>query len=387
MAIKGIFASDQNIVGSRKGDFAAGILQIWPTGSAPLFAMTSGMESAPATDTIVHWFEENKLQGRTDVTGFTTDGDGVGIEVNDPTQYVPGAILLNEATGEYLFVTAVSGNTITVTRGFGETTPTTIVIGHFLQKIGTAHEEGSSRPVAVANIGYPRFNPVQIFRNTWDVTRTATRVQFHTGDVVAKNKGDCAQLHAEDIEKSIIWGVQSIGILNNKPFRTMDGINKQIVTNVTTAGATTDWKQLQAFFQTLFTRNIRGKPNERIVFCGNEALRVVNEIAVLNSVMNITVAQTDFGIQVTTLITPYGTVRLMTHPLMNENPVWTEDLYCYHPGAIRTRYLTRTEIEEYNRFGGDDAEFGVYTTEMTVEYKAELTGGQLLGLKAGAANA
>ena len=387
MAVKGIFASDQNIVGSRVGDFASGILQIWPTGSAPLFALTSGMESAPAQDTIVHWFEENKLQGRTDVTGFAAgngDSDPVQMNVTDGTQYVPGAVLLNESTGEYLFVTAVAGNQVTATRGFGGTTQTTIVVGHFMQKIGTAYEEGSSRPVAVANLGYPRFNPVQIFRNAWDITRTATRVQYHTGDIVAKNKADCALLHAEDIEKSLIWGVQSIGILNNKPFRTMDGLNKQIQTNVTTAGATTNWTQLQAFFQTIFTRNVRGKPNERIAFLGNDALRVINEIAVQNSVMNITVAQTDFGIQVSTLITPFGTVNLMTHPLMVENPVWTKDMYVYHPGAIRTRYLTRTEIEEYGRFGGDDSEFGVYTTEMCGEYKAEITGGQLLGLTAGA---
>ena len=64
MAVKGVFTSDQGIVGDRKGDFASALLQIMPNGSAPLLALSSGMESQNASDTVITWFEENHLSGR-----------------------------------------------------------------------------------------------------------------------------------------------------------------------------------------------------------------------------------------------------------------------------------------------------------------------------------
>ena len=184
-----------------------------------------------------------------------------------------------------------------------------------------------------------------------------------------------------------IFSKKHIGTLNGQPFRTMDGINSQITTNGTTAGATTTWAQLQTFLQAPFERNIQGKPNERIAFCGNTALGIINDIAIANSHLNMTVGQTNFGMNVSDLVTPFGSIKLMTHPLMVENPIWTKELYVYHPGAIRTRYLRRTSIDNYDKDGtraGVDADFGVFTTEMSVEYRAELTGGQLLDLDAAA---
>lgn len=390
MSVRGVFASDQNIDGARSGDFASGILQIFPTGTAPLFALTAGMESKDAKDTTVTWFEENKISGRSGITtGIGDTTTTTGLVAADAGSYVVGSILLVEETGEYLFVTAVTGNALTVQRSFAGSTPANITTSHNLQEIGKAFEEGSDRPTAVANIGTPRFNYVQIFRNTWDVTLTAQAVDYRTGDLQAKNERDCAFFHAEDMEKAMIWGRRSIGIRNQRPFRTMDGINTQITTNVTAAGGTTSYAQLDTFFRGVFSKNIRGKPNERICFTGNLGLSVLNNIALqhANSSMNIEPGQTDFGMNIHRWITPYGNLTLMTHPLMVESSFWTGDLYVYHPGAIRTRYLRRTTIDNDNANGtraGRDANSGVYTTEMCIEYRAEETGGQYTGMQAAA---
>lgn len=390
MAVPGVFASDQNIVGTRRGDFASGILMTQPTGSAPLLALTSGMQSKNAVDTITTWFEESHIAGRFDIASFVTDGDGTGVVVDDASSVIVGAILMNEDTGEYVLVTAVTGNTITMQRAFAGTAATTMTADHNLQRIGTAHEEGSDRPVAIANLGEPKFNYMQIFRNSWDVTGTAKAVEYHTGDIVAKNRADAGSFHAEDIERSFVWGKKSVGIRNSKPFRTMDGVNAHIVTNVEAAGATTSYANLDDFFRDVFSKNVRGKPNERIAFTGNLGLSVLNNIALNTAQMNISVGETSFGLKVATWITPYGTVKVMTHPLMVESPFWTGDLYVYHPGCIRTRYLRNTNIDAYDANGqraGVDADFGVYTTECLIEYHAEKTGGLFTGMTAAAAAA
>lgn len=388
MAVKGVFASDQGIQGDRKGDFAAALLQVNPTGTAPLLALSSGMESADAADTVVTWFEENHISGRINLTNNA--GTATSIVVDDVSIVVAGAIFILEASGEYVFVQSVSGSTLTVIRGFGGTTVTAIDGSSTpkpIQRIATAHEEGSAKPVAVANLGFPRFNYLQIFRNAWDVTGTARNVEFHTGDLVAKNKRDAGFFHAEDIERAMWFGVKSIGVKNNKPFRTMDGILAQITTNVTTQGGDTTQAELNAHFEAIFARNIKGKPNERIAFCGNKVITTLNAIAVKDGVNNLSPGQTEFGFKITKWLTPYGDLSLMTHPLFNESPVWTENLYTLHPGAMRTRWLRRTHEDTNDRDGtraGADADFGVFTSELSIEYRAELTGGKFTGINTAA---
>ena len=382
MAVKGVFASDQNIAGTEKGSFASTILKLYPTGSAPLLGLTSGMQSNDESSTIITWFEENHLNGYLTVTNDATTGVTVSLG-SDINQIVAGAVLLNQATGEYMLVESVSGNDATVKRRLGGSTTTTFTIGAKLQRISASHEEGSSRPNAIANIGYPRFNYMHIFRNSWSATATAKAVDYHTGSVVAKNRADAGIFHAEDIERALLWSIQSVGVMNNQPYRTMNGIINQITTNVSAQSTNTTWSDINTFLQTIFERNIKGKPNERIAFCGNTVLSVLNEIAKLSATINIVPGETEMGIKVNKWLTPFGDVTLMTHPFMNENPIWTKEMYILHQGAIKVKYLRRTNHDADDKNGsrsGTDSDTGVFTTECSVEYGAELTGGIYTGI-------
>ena len=387
MAVAGVFASDQNIVGSRVGDFASSLLRVNPSGSAPMFALTSGMPSESAQDTIVNWFEEVKLTGRKAVTSVNGDGDSTSFTVADASDWVAGTVLLVEETGEFLYVTAVSTNTLTVTRGIGSSTQTTITTSHTFYRVGNAQEEGSALPTAVANLGDVRFNVTQIFRNTWSVTGTVKAIKYHTGNQVAKNRADCAFLHAEDIERAILWSRKHIGALNGQPFRIMDGLVTQLENHggiSSSQSSSVQWSDFLTFFRQVFATNIKGKPNERIAFSGNIAVDTLNLIAHLDGTINMTAGQTDFGLEVVRLRTPHGSVTLMTHPLMNESSHWQKTLYVFHPGAILTKYLRRTQIEGYDangrRIDGKDADQGVYTTEMTVQLMAAQTSGKFTGI-------
>jgi hypothetical protein len=182
MAVAGVFTSDAGIQGERAGDFAGSIIRHQPNGSAKLLALTSGMKSADASDIIVTWFEQSRLTGRTTITNNA--GTGTSLVVSDGSEFVAGAVMMIETTGEYVYVTNVVTNTLTVERGFAGTTVTAVdgtgtPVG--IQRIGNAHEEGSARPTAVRNLGYPVFNYLQIFRDSWEITRTADAVDYRTG--------------------------------------------------------------------------------------------------------------------------------------------------------------------------------------------------------------
>lgn len=391
MAVQGIFASNQNIVGSRSGDFADAILKLNPTGSAPLLALTSGMPSEGATDAAVNWFEEVKITGRVAVV---SGGTATTVVVADGSSFTEGVILETEASGEIMMVTAVSGNSLTVVRGMSGTTNTSVSGSDFLTRVGNAHEEGSSIPTAVVNQGFARINYCQIFRNSWAVTGTTNAITFRTGKVKSKSKLDASFFHAEDMERAFLWGKKHQGVLNGKPLRLMDGVVSQIENyggEVEAESTSTTMAEWRDFMRRVFKDNIKGQPNERIGFSGDLGLQVLVESARKDGQFEITVNDTQFGIKVTEFVSPFGVLKLMTHPLMNENASRQRNVLVLHPGGIKVRKLRNTNHEGYDtdgkRIAGADADQGVITSELCIQVMAASTMGHFTGLTTSAASA
>lgn len=384
MAIQGIFTSNQGIQGERVGDFSSAILMTNPTGRSPLLGLTAGMPKESAQDTTFTWFEDAHEPGR---QACVSGGTSTTVVVADGSFYTPNTILEVQETGEHLFVASVVGNSLTVVRGFAGTSVVSITGSHHVQKIGNAHEEASAIPVAVTQQGAPRFNFVQIFRNAWAISGTAKAVKFLTGSKIAYNKNQCATYHAEDVERSFIWGRKTLTTLNGRQFRTTDGILTQIETyggvveSAATGSNAGDLSRgdLEDFIQEIFAYNVQGQPNERIAFIGSKALAEINKMAFLDGTYQISQGETKLGIKVTTITTPFGDLNLTTHAMMNENPVWTHEMYVLHPGGIKKRVLRDTFPTNLDGSAagtlGRDADEGVITSEMGIQVGASKTMG------------
>lgn len=394
MAIKGIFVSDAGALGERPESLSSSILKAKRGIGVPLFALSSGMGASDCDQTIVQWYEEGIMHSRAVVTAVPV-AEGATIVVDDASWITENKVFMVESTGEFVFVLAVTGNTLTVQRGIGMTAIAPIVIGGdeiALQLIGSAFEEASERPTSIATNPYPRTNLTQIFREAWDISGTAAKSTYRFGSRVAKNKGDAGVRHAEDMERSMIWGRQHNGVVNNKPQRHMAGVISQLRSNffVSPAGGLTR-RALTDFIERVFSTNIEGMANERIAFCGNVAVRALNEIAMRYSEYNISYGETEWGINVTKFHTPFGTISLMIHPMMNENPQWSRQLYLLHPGAMEKCWFRRTfhqgegngTDQPNNGSASDlrDAQGGVFTSEMTVKYMMEQTGGVMTDIE------
>ena len=388
MAVKGIFTSDAGDLGDRQRDISYNLLSYEVGGSVPLFALSAGMDEEIITNTSTEWYEEGLSISRTRITGNVGNPLGPRIEVEDASFLHEKMIMIHEGTGEMLFVKAVNGNELTVTRGFGGGAVLPIVpgsAGDYVQLITTAFEEGSERPPAITTTGYPRNNQTHIFRRTWDITETAKAVTNHMGNRKARNQKKASMNIAEDVERALFWSVRDVGYINNKPIRTMDGVLAQLRSNIflSPAGGLTR-RVLTDFIERLFSRRAAGMADERLFFCGNVAVRALNEIALRYSHYHISETTTVWGIKVMEFRTPFGDVKLLIHPLMNENPIRSSSLYALHPGVMSMSWLRK--IQETN---GDnqgqasdlrDAESGVFTGEGTCAYKLEATGGILTGI-------
>jgi len=383
-----------------KKSFAGMITRLMPNGSAPLFGLTSMLTTETAVQVEHGFFTKTALFPEMQLNGAIGSGTVNVFTVDTTANILPGMILRVNTTGENILVNQVISSTqVQVTRGVGTVSAAAIADDVKLFQVGNAFEEGSDRPTALNLTPVRITNLTQIFRNTWALTDTARATQVIAGETnVAESKADCAAFHAADIEKSIFFGQKSQGTRNGKPFRTMDGLISIVsnltyyppsyaAANITTAGASTTYTQLEAALDPVFNQATDPKvANERILFVGGTAKLVLNNIGRLNGTYQLVDGQTTWGLQFSTFKTARGTFRVIEHPLFNTNSTWSKMAVVVDLSTFNLAYLgdRKTRSEET---GGEgvDAMMGSLTTELTCLVKNPPANAVIYNLTAGAA--
>lgn len=389
----GIFNTGNFTQDLAKKSFAAMITRLMPNGTAPLFALTSMLTDETALQVEHGFFSKTMIFPEAKINNGAgyTDTDTT-FAVDSTTNLLPGMIMRIERTGENVIINSVPTSTsITVNRGVGTVAAAAILDDDDLYQVGTAFEESSQRPDANNIIPVRVTNLTQIFRNTWAISGSANATEVIAGDKTdAESRQDAAALHAADIEKGIFFGQKSQGTRNGQPFRTMGGLIAMIedpqfyppiyggAVNSFTAGATTNFTQLQSFLDPVFNQATDPKgANERVLFVGGAAKVVINEIGRLNGTYQLMDGQTNFGLQFSTLTMARGKFRIIEHPLFNTNTTWAKMAVAVDLPTFRLAYLQgrKTQNKEFNTSGnqaqdnGIDAVGGTLTTELTTVIK------------------
>jgi len=389
----GIFNTGNFTTDLVEPSFAKMITRLMPNGSAPLFALSSMLQSETAVQVEHGFFTKTMIFPEAKIN------NGAGYAAGDTTftvdttlNLLPGMIMRIERTGENIIINSVNSATvISVNRAVGVVAAAAINDNDDIYQVGNAYEESSQRPNANNIVPVRVTNLTQIFRNTWAISGSAKATNVIAGESTdAENRQDCAALHAADIEKAIFFGQKSQGTRNGQPFRTMDGLIQITetasfyppvyagVVNSFTAAATTNWTQLEGFLDPVFNQatDPKGAP-ERVLFCGGAAKKVLNNIGRLNGTYQLLDGQTNFGLQFSTLTISRGKFRIIEHPLFNSNPTWSKMAVGVDLPTFRLAYLNgrKTSNMEFNTKGdqaqdnGIDAVGGTLTTELTTVIK------------------
>lgn len=390
----GMFDTSNFTTDLAKKSFAGMLTRLMPNGTAPLFGLTSMLSSETAVAVEHGYFSKTMLFPELKLNGAIADATTNVFTVDSTANVLPGMIMRVNTTGENIIINQVVSSTqVQVTRGVGVTAAAAIADDVMLYQVGNAFEEGSSRPTALSITPVRITNYTQIFRNTWALTDTARATQVIAGETtVAENKQDCAAFHAADIEKALFFGQKSSGTRNGKPFRTMDGLVSIVEQytaqdNVHTAAATTNFTQLETMLDPVFNQATDPKvANERILFTGGIAKRVLNNIGRLNGTYQLVDGQTSWGLQFSTFKTARGTFRVIEHPLFNTNTDWSAMAVGVDLSTFNVAYLGDRKTRSEEEFGeGIDAIGGSLTTEMTCLVKNPPANVIIYGLTAAAA--
>jgi Family of unknown function (DUF5309) len=402
----GIFNTSQFTQDLAKKSFASLITRLMPQGSAPLFGMTSMLTTETAVATEHGFFTKTMLFPQLTVSAAGQLAGDTTLVVVSTSNILPGMIMQVDTTHENVIVNSVTDAThVVVTRGLGTVAAAAIPANANLYQVGNAFEEASIRPNAL-NITPVRItNLTQIFRNSWGISESVRATLMIAGESnQAESKQDCAAFHAVDIEKALIFGQKSQGTRNGQPFRTMDGLinivgnlayypSSYAAANINTAGATTNYTQLESFLDPVFNQSTDPKvANERVLFVGGNAHKVINTIGRLNGTYFLTDGQTSYGLQFQTFKTTRGTFRLIEHPLFNTNSMWSKMAVAVDLSTFTLAYLgdRKTQHKGFNTSGdqavdsGIDAEGGTLTTEMTSVIKNPPANAVIYNLTAGA---
>jgi len=380
-------AGTQNYVAN---SFAAAITRLMPNGTAPLFGLTSMLQTETAVQVEHGFFTKTAVFPSLTLGAAVADGAANTFTTTNTNFAVPGSLYRAQSTGEVVIINTVASSTsVTVTRGVGNVAAGAIASGVRLYYIGSAFEEASTRPNS-RNIAPVRItNLTQIFRDTWAVSGSAAATQVIAGDTpVAENRQDCATFHATGIETSLFFGQKSSGTRNGQPFRTMDGLISLVgnltyypssysAANIFTAGSTTNYTQLENMLDpTLNQVTDPTAGNQRMIFCGSEARKVFNNIGRLNGQYQLVDGQTSYGLQFASFKIARGTFNMVEHPLFNSNPDWARMAIVLDLSSFRLAYLNgrQTSSQDFNMNGtpvdnGIDAVGGTLTTELTCVLK------------------
>ncbi len=408
MTIQGIFnttglATTQNLTAL---SFDKMITRLMPNGTAPLFALTSYLNSETAVAVEHGYFAKSALFPFCIVTA-AVNNSVTTLTVDSTENLVEGMVLQvnNTANENVLIESVLSDTSIQVRRAYGGTAAAISGTTTPAFMVGNSYEEASIRPVAL-NITPKRItNLTQIFRNSWAISDTVRATLTIAGDTTtSESKQDCAALHAQSIEAALFFGKKYSGVRKGQPIRTMDGLisivsdinnypTSYTVPNVYAAASTTNYTQLEGFLDPSFNQTTDPKvANERVLFVGGVARKVINNIGRLNSTYFIENGETEFGLQFATFKTSRGTFRMIEHPLFNSNNVWNKMAVSVDLSSFKMAYLNgrKTQNKEFNGDGntaqdfGIDAVGGTLTTECTALVKNPPANAIITGLTAAA---
>jgi len=348
------------------------------------------LRSQPTTDYAFNWWEKRSPVQRLQVNGAHTAAV-TAINVDSGAKdAVSGTLLLNETTGEIIYLTAdptVDTALPTVTRGYGSVAATAMADDEFLTIIGNAHEQGAAVPTAKSYAPTKRTNFTQIFRMPLSLTRTAkkTYLRWDNTGPYREAKREALSLYSIEMEKAFLWGEKKDTTgPSGHVLSVTDGIKAVLTTNkpggTANANFAVDGTLDEATLDVICEDIFRYGSSEKLVLAGSTFLRAVTTLAKRNGTLNMVPQDKIYGMKVVEYLSASGTLYLKNHPLLSQHPVWRKDAFVIDTANLVSRYIDETRFLKNRQNPGDDLSKDEFLGELGLETEMEETHGYIRGV-------
>jgi len=195
-----------------------------------------GDPKRPAMSTVHEWIEDTLLPNAGVIDDATVSGADTSFMVADASVFREGDLVRPGTSSEVMLVTGINSGTatLTVTRGYGGTTPAALSDGLGLTIIGNAALEGAEAAPARFTSRVRRSNYTQIFSATAEVSGSMqAAASIGVADELDYQKQERMRELLRDLENTVINGVAPLATPEGSASvrRTMNGILHSIATN------------------------------------------------------------------------------------------------------------------------------------------------------------
>jgi len=347
---------------------------------AVLFALMTMLRKENAESTEFNWFERNPARrdyysnaGFNDSVTTLTFDDGAsnavwaGLSVN--------TVLENNRTGEFVRVTTdpTTAN-VTVSRGHAGTSAAAILDDDLWTRLFLSAEEGALPTRAV----YENPEEMKNYVQTFDAAVFLTNA--YKGTVLRSDlEGPLRERRLYALEK--ISGDIEMAFLNGRRDRTVGtngyiyqtggvrdalvraGLTENILNGLGTAGVT-----ISAFKQWLRSFMVYGS-NQKLGLCGPLAFSAISDYANTAAAgFRIMNNETIFGMNITTIVTPFGILELTFHPLLQEASAFQGSMFVIDMPNVVQKVMEPLFLERNIQTRGQDA----YQEQFRAKYGIKL---------------
>ena len=286
------------------------ILELQPS-ETPFLVIGDKTSTGSASSLEETWYDDDLAPWWTEANGAEADTGATTITVADGSIVKAKDLIKNTTTGEVMFVSAVSGNDLTVTRAYGEesgeagTAATAIGDGDNFMRMGNAMEENSLSPDTRATQPNKFYNYVQIFRTPFSGSlEDANEPKKTTEDERTRLRRRKAIEHKLDLERAYVFGERNEHISDKR--RTMGGLFQFLINQYDTIGGDLTQALLEEALEDAFKYGSK----EKIFITSPRIGSVINKFA--SDSIETRSGETYYGLRIGEYISFHGTLWVAT---------------------------------------------------------------------------
>lgn len=285
-------------------------------------------------DELTRWVEVDSINGNGDgLTIDVTTGQGDSLQAGDS--------LYNPDGGEVMLISGVATDVLTISRGQGNSTASTLVDGDNLLVGPSIHEEGTGQVGGKSSEPDIKTNYCQTSKVAIEISGRLLETEITGGKELARIMRDAGSALMNRRETAYFFGALSA----SNPTST-GGMQSYLSTNVTNVGGVLTEAVLNTQIKTIMTKN-QGKQSSMVNFTGDLIRDAIDGFA--RDSIRYTPKDEVYGVAVGRIRNSHGELAMVSHSLLKIDPNVAGRMYSVNMDLLkRVEFANRGWVLQKN---------------------------------------
>lgn len=251
------------VLSNRKIIDMAPAIELLEDDVAPYTKFLHSLGTKPAKSNKTEWLEDEWRPRKSASAGSSTSGSTIAVTAGEGQFFRVGDVVRACQLGMNFYVTSISTDTLTATRGVGSVADGTIASGEELLIIGNASAEGATLGTIKTTLAVANYNYCTIQRDPLGFTNTEREIALYGGSEPNSEKPKKYAEHMRAIENTLFWGRRNLNTSGSSPIGYAGGLVDYITTNVQNVGGALTQTTFETYLRTAF----RYGSSRKVMFC------------------------------------------------------------------------------------------------------------------------